>query len=125
MPNARLPPWASFGPSVRNGRQCMSPFQSNEAPSMDEAVGEDNWTSIGCIVCHNQHTLELELWNGVERIEVNGTNDLCGASLNPCYGFPGPIKGFGGWAAVSCPLGTLVGFALESWRLSKRPTSSD
>jgi hypothetical protein len=61
---------------------CMSPFQAGDEATQAarETVSEDNWTSIGCMVCHDKHSLELTLYNGSAYVEVNdNTNTLCGS----------------------------------------------
>jgi hypothetical protein len=49
--------------------KCMSPYQFDEDATHDESdpITSANWTGINCIVCHDQHTLELALFNGTER----------------------------------------------------------
>jgi RNase P subunit RPR2 len=72
---------------------CMSPFQYDEAAvnsSVADPVSEENWTAIGCIVCHDQHSLELSLFNGTGREEaVKNPAELCGGchegSRHPQY----------------------------------------
>jgi hypothetical protein len=60
---------------------CMSPYQAGdeESQAARTPVGEENWTSIGCTVCHEQHSLELGLYNGSAFNEMTDSNDLCGS----------------------------------------------
>jgi RNase P subunit RPR2 len=61
---------------------CMSPYQSDPTLAEAVSVGEDNWTSIGCIVCHEQHSLNLGLYNGSAFNEMSSTTELCGSCHN-------------------------------------------
>jgi hypothetical protein len=63
--------------------KCMSPYQYDPAAlnsSLSDPVSAENWTAIGCIVCHDPHTLEVALFNGTEREEPvkDISRDLCG-----------------------------------------------
>jgi hypothetical protein len=61
---------------------CMSPYQAGPEDEWDRdtPVLEDDWDSIGCIVCHDKHSLELKFFNGSEYNEVDDiSRDLCGA----------------------------------------------
>ncbi|MCK5560008.1 MAG: Ig-like domain-containing protein, partial [Thermoplasmata archaeon] len=46
----------------------------------NKLIPEANWTSINCIICNDQHTLELGLYNGTAREEPPANiSALCGA----------------------------------------------
>jgi uncharacterized Zn finger protein (UPF0148 family) len=59
----------------------MSPYQGapDVAGRTGKPVGQENWTSIGCMVCHEKHSLELGLYNGSDFNAMDDTDDLCGS----------------------------------------------
>ncbi|GAH41606.1 unnamed protein product, partial [marine sediment metagenome] len=65
---------------------CHSPYNYEEmynettetSYGNKKGVLEEDWFSIGCIVCHDQHTLEVALWNGTGREDpIDNPSDLC------------------------------------------------
>jgi hypothetical protein len=71
---------------------CMSPYQGDPTAAHDnnEPVSEENWTGVTCIVCHDQHSLELAFYNGSGREDsVTNPAELCGSchtgSRHPQY----------------------------------------
>ncbi len=68
---------------------CMSPYQAGDEASQASRlpVTEENWTNIGCLVCHDQHSSELILYNGSAKVPITydekeekyDTNELCGS----------------------------------------------
>jgi hypothetical protein len=60
--------------------RCVSPFQYDPDVNRTTAdiVPADEWEAITCIVCHDQHSLELALFNGTGREEpLEKSTDLC------------------------------------------------
>jgi hypothetical protein len=60
---------------------CMSPYQAGDEATQAarDPVSEENWTSIGCIVCHDQHSTESGLYNGSSFNVIEDVTELCGS----------------------------------------------
>jgi predicted amidophosphoribosyltransferase len=75
--------------------RCVSPFNYFEDAERTDMVLEEDWLGIGCTVCHDQHSLELSLWNGTGREDpTHQPAELCGG----CHGTSSRHTEYEDWA---------------------------